>query len=98
MWVADPEILNLEIRDEMLLKLFFADAMSGKETVRHLEAMRHRHQEVASGLREHEPVAAAQPYRMKYEVMKFGIALHEWCADWYGKLAKDLESGREAKR
>ena len=38
-WVADPAIRNLEIRDEMLLKLFFADAMSPRETARHLEAM-----------------------------------------------------------
>jgi hypothetical protein len=29
--------------------------------------------------------------------MKFGIALHDWCADWYARLAKDLESGRKAK-
>ena len=97
-WVTNPAVMALEIRDEMLLKLFFADAMSRKETVRHLEAMRSRHQHVASGLREHEPMAAAQPHRMKHEVMKFGIALHEWCADWYGRLAKDLESGREAKQ
>ena len=97
-WVADPAVRDVEIRDEMLLKLFFADAMSTRETVRHLGAMRRRHQEVAAGLREHEPMAAAQPHRMKYEVMKFGIALHEWCADWYGRLAKDLESGKEAKR
>ena len=96
-WVADPAIENCEIRDEMLLKLFFADAMSQKETVRQLEAMRRRHQEVAEGLREHEPMVAAQPHRMKYEVMKFGIALHEWCADWYGRLAKDLEAGKESK-
>ncbi|GAC1504167.1 MAG: PadR family transcriptional regulator [Candidatus Dormibacteraceae bacterium] len=91
-WVADPAIENLEIRDEMLLKLFFADAMSGKETARHLDAMRRRHVQMAAGLREHEPMVAAQPHRMKYEVMKFGIAFHEWCADWYGKLGKDLES------
>ncbi|MGA8922395.1 MAG: hypothetical protein WB682_04555, partial [Candidatus Dormiibacterota bacterium] len=97
-WVADPAIQNLEIRDEMLLKLFFADAMSRKETVRHLEAMRRRHLDVAGGLREHEPMAAAQPHRMKHEVMKFGIALHEWCADWYGRLAKDLESGQKSKK
>ena len=96
-WVADPAIKTLEIRDEMLLKLFFANAMSGKETVRHLEAMRGRHQQAAAGLRAHEPMAQAQPHRMKYEVMKFGIALHEWCADWYGRLAKDLESGQETK-
>jgi len=97
-WVADPAIENCEIRDEMLLKLFFADAMSQKETVRQLEAMRRRHQEVAEGLRANEPMVAAQPHRMKYEVMKFGIALHEWCADWYGGLAKDLEAGKESKR
>ena len=91
-WVADPAIQNLEVRDEMLLKLFFADAMSTKETVTHLGAMRRRHQAVVAGLREHEPMAAAQPHRMKHEVMKFGIAFHEWCADWFGKLAKDLQS------
>lgn len=97
-WVADPEIESCELRDEMLLKLFFADAMSRKETVRHLDAMRARHQEVAAGLREHEPMAAAQPHRMKYEVMRFGIALHEWCADWYGRLARDLDGRKEGPR
>jgi len=97
-WVADPAIQNLEVRDEMLLKLFFADAMSRKETITHLGAMRRRHQAVVGGLKEHEPMAAAQPHRMKHEVMRFGIAFHEWCADWFGRLAKDLESGKESKK
>jgi len=97
-WVADGTVQPVEIRDEMLLKLFFADAMSGKETVKHLGAMRRRHQEVANALREHEPLVSTQPHRMKYEVWKFGVALHEWCADWYARLAKDLESGKEAKK
>jgi PadR family transcriptional regulator, regulatory protein AphA len=97
-WASDPAIQSLEIRDEMLLKLFFADAMSRKETVTHLESMRRRHKEVAAGLREHEPMSAAQPHRMKHEVMKFGIAFHEWSAEWFGRLAKDLESGKESKR
>jgi PadR family transcriptional regulator, regulatory protein AphA len=96
-WVADPAIENVELRDEMLLKLFFADAMSRDETIRHLDAMRRRHEQLAAGLREHEPMAAAQPNRMKYEVLKFGIGLHGWCADWCGRLAKELEKGREAK-
>jgi DNA-binding PadR family transcriptional regulator len=97
-WVADPTIENVELRDGMLLKLFFADAMSRKETIRHLAAMRRRHEELAAGLREHEPMAEAQPNRMKYEVLKFGIGLHGWCADWCGRLARDLEKGREAKK
>ena len=96
-WVADPAIKNLEIRDEMLLKLFFADEMSQKETLRHLEAMVRRHKQVVAGLREHEALAMGQPHRMKYDVLKFGIAFHEWCADWFGKLAKDIETGQEAK-
>ena len=97
-WVSNPAIQSLEIRDEMLLKLFFADAMSKKETVTHLEAMRRRHQQVVATLREHEPMAAAQPHRMKHEVMNFGIAFHSWCAEWFGKLAKDLESGKESRK
>jgi hypothetical protein len=31
-------------------------------------------------------------------VIKFGIALHEWCAEWYGRLAKDLETGKETRK
>ena len=96
-WVADPVIKNLELSDEMLLKLFFADAMTPKETARHLVAMSRRHEQLAAGLREYEPIAAAQPNRMKYEVMKFGIGLHDWCAAWYARLAKDLETGGKAK-
>src|SRR5260370_5216482 len=40
-WVSNPAIQSLEIRDEMLLKLFFADAMARKETWLHLASMRH---------------------------------------------------------
>ena len=97
-WVSDPAIKTLEVRDEMLLKLFFADAMSREETVRHLKAMVRRHQQVVAGLQEHEPMAAAQPHRMKHEVMNFGIAFHSWCAEWFGRLAKDLESGKESRK
>ena len=96
-WVTNPAIESLEIRDEMLLKLFFADEMSHNETVRHLESMRQRHKQVAAGLREHEPLAHPRPQRMKREVLQFGIAFHEWCADWYGRLAKDIETGKETK-
>jgi hypothetical protein len=35
---------------------------------------------------------------MHREVMKFGIAFHDWSADWFGKLAKDLETGKESKK
>jgi DNA-binding PadR family transcriptional regulator len=97
-WVSDPVIQNLEVRDEMLLKLFFADEMSQKEAKTHLDAMVRRHKQVAAGLREHEGLAQGQPHPMKYEVLKFGIAFHEWCADWFGNLARDIEAGKETKR
>src|SRR5260370_13528811 len=97
-WVSNPAIQSLEIRDEMLLKLFFADAMSPQDTARHLESMKRRHQDVASLLRAHEPTAAAQPHRMHHEVFDVGIAFHAWSADWFGKLAKDLASRKESRR
>lgn len=97
-WVSDAAIKNLELRDEMLLQLFFADAMSRKETVRHLDAMRRRHEALADGLREHEPMVAAQTHQMKYEVMRFGIAFHDWCARWFGRLAADVESGKATSK
>jgi DNA-binding PadR family transcriptional regulator len=97
-WVSNPAIQTLEVRDEMLLKLFFSDEMSKKERVTHLEAMVRRHKGVVAGLREHDAMAKAQPDRMKYEVLNFGIAFHEWCAEWFGRLAKDVEAGKEAKR
>jgi DNA-binding PadR family transcriptional regulator len=97
-WVTDPSIQTLEVRDEMLLKLFFADEMSPKDTLRHLEAMVRRHKQVVAALREHEPMAMGQPHRMKHDVLKFGIAFHEWCADWFGTLAKDIEAGKGANK
>ena len=93
-----PRLPTNERRPKLLWVGLEPDAMSGKETVKHLGAMRKRHQEVANTLREHEPLVSTQPHRMKYEVWKFGVALHEWCADWYARLAKDLESGKEAKK
>src|ERR1700682_5479315 len=67
-WVADPVIQNLEVRDEMLLKLFFADERSKKETRTHLDAMVRRHKQTAAGLREHEGLAKGEPHPLKYGV------------------------------
>src|ERR1700682_2895693 len=64
-WVSDPAIQALEVRDEMLLKLFFADEMSPKETLRHLEAMVRRHKQVVASLREHAALALGQPHSLK---------------------------------
>lgn len=97
-WETDPAIKRLELRDEMLVKLFFADAMPRRDVVRHLDAMSRRHREVADGLRAHERVTANQPHRMRQEVARFGIGMHEWCADFYEGLAKEAKQGRATKR
>ncbi|HEY1419846.1 MAG TPA: PadR family transcriptional regulator [Candidatus Dormibacteraeota bacterium] len=97
-WVTDTEVRKLEIRDEMLLKLFFSDASTRKDTVRLLAAMSERHMQTAAALRANEPMAASRDHRMKYEVLKFGVGLHTWCADFYSSLAKDLDRVRETKR
>src|SRR5258708_14034518 len=62
-WVANPAIQTLEGRDQMLLKLFFPDEMSAKETLRHLDAMVRRHKEVVAGQLEGGGFAEGPPPR-----------------------------------
>src|SRR5258708_5779204 len=70
-WVADPAIQTLEVRDEMLLKLFFADEMSDKETLRHLGAMVRRHKEAGAALPEEPDFPIAPPPPPKTQALTF---------------------------
>ena len=55
-WLTEPEASPLEIRDEMLVKLFFSDAMTDIELRTHLQRMREREERV------HQTFVAAQAH------------------------------------
>ena len=91
-WLAeDPELL--EIRDEALLKLFFADAASPGRAAEIVDARRRTHEEKIERLRQIEPAAAkladSDPY--PYFVLRYGIAFSEWVVEWCEDARRELE-------
>lgn len=95
-WLAEPPEV-FELRDEALLKLFFADAAPAGNAVRTLEAMQRRGEDKVARLREIEPLPAAaadaDPY--PYLVLRFGIAFNEWITAWCERTRAELEAAEE---
>ena len=90
----DPEVY--EMRDEGLLKLFFADATGGRSAIDTLAAKRRHHLEVVEVLRAIEPLAASKRERFPLVVCRYGIECNRWMADWCQRMAEEL-SAEEAE-
>jgi PadR family transcriptional regulator, regulatory protein AphA len=90
---ADPKVF--EVRDEGLLKLFFASADGGKSALGTLESKRRHHEGIVEELKEIE--ATAKPEGSAYLVLRYGIELNEWVAEWCERTAGALEK-EEASR
>ena len=84
---ADPEVF--ELRDEALLKLFFADATGGQSAAGTLEAKRRTHERIVERLKEIE--ATGKPEGFAYLVLRYGIELNEWTAEWCERTGRALE-------
>lgn len=94
-WVSDTGVRPCEIRDEMLVRLFFSDGAE-PETRRELARnMSGRHAALAGVLRQLGTKLPSEKLRMHGEVLTFGIELHEWLADWYRRLGERLEQEEE---
>jgi PadR family transcriptional regulator AphA len=97
-WVADTSRSPCEIRDEMLLKVYFSDAVGRDDQRALLDATEARHRAMAGELRatgaKFQEKRARQLLRdlpIHPEVLRFGIELHTWLADWYASLRSQLE-------
>jgi len=95
----EPEVF--EMRDEGLLKLFFAGA-SPDAGPKVIEAKRAHHEEKLRQLAEIEPLAKAAPDRFPYMVLRYGVALSEltieWCDAALAELREEEEQARESRR
>ena len=99
-WIARaPEVF--ELRDEGLLALFFAGVI---DPSRAPEIARRRSEvaaESAAELRRLEQTLEdgnsegpeASPDQGSLTVLRYGIEMNEWAADWFKRAAKDLERG-----
>jgi DNA-binding PadR family transcriptional regulator len=90
-WISDSRVSPVELRDEMLLKLFFSDTVGKEARIELARNMATRHRDAASGLASQEPPHLEVPCPMRLEVLRFGIGLHTWCADFYTQLADRLQ-------
>jgi PadR family transcriptional regulator AphA len=96
-WLRQPP-RTFEMREEGLLKLFFADALPGEEAVGILRAMRAHREAVGTQLRsmEQEKADLEDPFPMI--VLRSGIEFTEWFADWCERMeAQILDSALEKR-
>jgi PadR family transcriptional regulator AphA len=91
---TDPDVF--ELRDEGLLKLFFADATDGESAVGTLDAKRRIHEETTARLREIE--ATRRPEGYAYLVLRYGIECNEWMASWCERTRMELEAQAMERR
>ena len=87
-WLRSEAPLQLETRDEGLLKLFFSDTLTKAERVELIRSMRARHDEIVARLRsveEHAREKGGGPY----EVLRFGLASHAFCSEYLEKLERE---------
>jgi DNA-binding PadR family transcriptional regulator len=94
-WLQEPPT-RLELRDEGLLKLFFASAASRQSALEAIDAKRRVAEEKLAALRAIEPAAADRssedPY--PYMVLRYGLEMSEWTIRWCKRARAELE-GRD---
>jgi PadR family transcriptional regulator AphA len=87
-----------EMREEGLLKLFFADALPRREAAEIVRAMRAHRLSVAAQLHAMEPMAREKKDPFGLMVLQGGIEFTEWFADWCERMeAQILESAPEKR-
>jgi PadR family transcriptional regulator, regulatory protein AphA len=100
-WLRRPPE-TFEMREEGLLKLFFAGVLPPEEAAQILRAMRRYRLELAERLRAIEPKAqekvdtAADPYPLM--VLRGGIEFNEWFADWCERMESSLPDAAAKER
>jgi PadR family transcriptional regulator AphA len=96
-WLRQPPT-TFEMREEGLLKLFFADALPREEAAQTLRAMRAHRLAVAAQLRGMEPKALEQDDPFPLMVLRSGVEFTEWFADWCARMeAQVLDSAPEKR-
>jgi DNA-binding PadR family transcriptional regulator len=91
---AEPRVY--ELRDEGLLKLFFASSADGKSAPGTLAAMAGDHRRIVEQLKLVE--AEGPPEGFPRLILTHGIEFHEWVADWCERTRRSLEAEAAGER
>jgi PadR family transcriptional regulator AphA len=92
-WLDEPPEV-FELRDEGLLKLFFAGA-SPDAARKAIEAKRAANEETLRQLSEIEPMAKAAPDRFPDMVLRYGVAWSEFIIEWCDSALAELRDEEE---
>ncbi len=91
-WIRDPELTH-EMRDEGLLKVFFAGMLEREDAIAVLEATRERYTEKRARLKEIEPLAASADRFGPLAVLRYGLGFSEFGIAWCDENLKELKEG-----
>lgn len=88
-WLRMPPE-TAEMREEGLLKLFFAGVLPPEQAVETLRSMREMRVRLATRLRSFEPDALEKDDPFPLMVLRGGIEFNEWFADWCERMEHRL--------
>lgn len=94
-WLTNAEAAY-ELRDEALLKLFFADALSAEEVLALVRAFRGDRTRALERLREIERSLPTSADGFPLVVLGYGIELHEWMVRWCDETERRLAPRADA--
>ena len=89
-WLGEPDF-RVDIRDEGMLKLFFADLLPGEAALELLRARRVVHERILDQLRQIEsgpPFVGGRAY--PDVVLSYGIGFHSWAVGWCAEMERRL--------
>jgi len=96
-WLRQPPE-TAEMREEGLLKLFFAGAVAPEEAAEILRTMRERRLDLTARLRAMEPKTLEKEDPYPLMVLRAGIEFNEWFAEWCERMeAQLLEPARQER-
>jgi PadR family transcriptional regulator, regulatory protein AphA len=93
-WLLGDSV-TIELRDESLLRLFFADALPHEQALLLLEGRKRGHEEYLEILRTIDARPGADPTFVDL-VLRWGIEFNEWGARWCEEQLERLRAQRAA--
>ena len=87
--------VTIELRDESLLRLFFADALPREQALMLLEGRRLGHEEYLAVLRAIDERPGEDPPFVDL-VLRWGVAFNEWGAQWCSEQLERLSTTASA--
>jgi DNA-binding PadR family transcriptional regulator len=89
-WLRQDSEPGNEMRDEALIKIFFADAIEPAEAAAIAAAAAARHRRIVAKLEQVERDVSPTS-RGPRAVLSFGLDYHRWCAERFAQMQQELE-------